>query len=315
MPTPQTSAAPRLGIGVIGAGRVGAVLGAALHAEGHAITGAYAVSDASRERAAKLLPEAPVLSVPEIVERSEMLLLAVPDDQLPELVSGIAAAGIAPGGQLVVHTSGRFGVEVLHPLESAGAVGLALHPAMTFSGTALDLPRLIGCPFALTARGHYLAIAQALVVELGGTPVTVPEGDRGLYHAALAHGANHLVVLVDQAREVLDRIGIEAPGEYLRPLLQAALDNALRHGEKALTGPAMRGDAGTISAHLEALADLDATGGPGHVGDIAAGYRVLARAAVDRAGLDAATADRIRAILDETPTSADRESTEEEGTA
>lgn len=296
-PRSENTTAPRLGIGVIGAGRVGAVLGAALRAEGHAITGVHAVSDASRERADELLAGVPRLDVPQIVERSEMLLLAVPDDQLPDLVSGIAAAGISPGGQLVAHTSGRFGVEVLAPLEQAGAVAVALHPAMTFTGTALDLSRLVGCPWALTARGHYLAIAQALVVELGGTPVTVPEGDRGLYHAALAHGANHLVVLVEQSREILDRIGIDDPGDFLRPLLQASLDGALQHGTRALTGPVMRGDTGTVSAHLEALEDLDATGGPGHAGDLAAVYRVLARAAVARADLDPTTAAHLLEVL------------------
>src|SRR5690625_7145544 len=80
--------APRLGIGVIGAGRVGAVLAAALRSEGHAITGTYAVSDASVARAEQLLPGVPLLEVADIIERSEMLLLAVPDDQLGPLVAG-----------------------------------------------------------------------------------------------------------------------------------------------------------------------------------------------------------------------------------
>ncbi|MCS6712602.1 DUF2520 domain-containing protein [Brachybacterium sp. EF45031] len=290
--------APRLGIGVIGAGRVGAVLGAALRREGHALTGAYAVSDASRQRAEELLPGVPLLDVPRIVERSEMLLLAVPDDQLEDLAAGIAATGLAPGGQLVVHTSGRYGVEVLAPLERAGAVTLAMHPAMTFTGTAADLPRLVGCPMAVTARGHFLAIAQALAVEIGARPVTVPEGDRILYHAALAHAANHLVVLVDQSREALVRLGMDDPGGYLRPLLEAALDNALRQGAAALTGPVRRGDAGTVAAHLAALADLDATGGPGHARDTKATYRALARAALARSGLSAEAARRVQDVVD-----------------
>src|SRR5699024_9091159 len=199
--------APRLGIGVIGAGRVGAVLGAALRGEGHALTGAYAVSDASRERAAALLPGVPLLDVPSLVERSEMLLLAVPDDQLAPLAAGIAATGMVPGGQLVVHTSGRYGTEVLAPLAHAGSATLALHPAMTFTGTRADLARLIGCPMGITAAPDLLPVAAALAVELGGESVVIAEGDRPLYHAGLAHAANHLVVLVDQAREALSRLG------------------------------------------------------------------------------------------------------------
>ncbi|MGO1227984.1 MAG: Rossmann-like and DUF2520 domain-containing protein [Brachybacterium sp.] len=292
---------PRLGIGVIGAGRVGAVLGAALRAEGHAITGAYAVSDDSRERARQLLPGVPLLDVPALVERSEMLILAVPDDQLAPLAAGIAATGMVPGGQLVMHTSGRYGIEVLAPLAQAGCATLALHPAMTFTGTQADLARLIGCPMGITATPELLPIAAALAVELGGDAVVVAEGDRPLYHAALAHAANHLVVLVDQSRDALSRLGIEDPGAYLRPLLEAALDESLRHGDKALTGPVMRGDAGTVTAHLGALRDLDATGAPGDPGDTSATYRALALAALRRARLPEGTRALIRDLLEDHP--------------
>lgn len=290
--------APRLGIGVIGAGRVGAVLGAALRAEGHGITGAYAVSDASRARAQELLPGVPLLDVPAIVERSEMLLLAVPDDQLGPLVSGIATTGLAPGGQLVVHTSGSHGIGVLAPLARAGCATLAIHPAMTFTGTRDDLARLVGCPMAITAEQAFLPVAAALVVEMGGEATVLPEGDRPLYHAALAHGANHLVVLVDQALDALSRLGIDNPGAYLRPLLEAALDESLRRGSAALTGPVVRGDAGTVAAHLEALGDLDATAVRGARGDTAATYRALARATLARAGLAPEAAHAIQQLLD-----------------
>ena len=292
---------PRLGIGVIGAGRVGAVLGAALRAEGHALTGAYAVSDASRERAAELLPGVPLLDVPALVERSEMLLLAVPDDQLAPRAAGIAATGLSPGGQLVVHTSGRYGTEALAPLARAGAATIAIHPAMTFTGTRTDLPRLVGCPMGITASAEFLPVAAALVVEMGGEAVVIAEGDRPLYHAALAHAANHLVVLVDQSRRALSRLGIEDPGSYLRPLLEAALEESLRRGSKALTGPVVRGDAGTVGAHLEALADLDATAAPVEPGDVSDTYRTLALAALARARLPEGAREQIRALLEETP--------------
>ena len=86
----------------------------------------------------------------------------------------------------------------------------------------------------------------------------VPEERRALYHAALAHGANHLVTLVAQAREMLAAVAADDPtydpADTLRPLLTAALDNALRDGDAALTGPMVRGDAGTVAAHLEEVA-------------------------------------------------------------
>ncbi|WP_427016117.1 Rossmann-like and DUF2520 domain-containing protein [Pseudarthrobacter sp. P1] len=270
----------RLGVGIIGAGKVGAVLGAALRAAGHAVVGVSAVSEASRDRAENLLPGVPVLQIPEIVERAELVLLAVPDDALPELVSGLAATGAWQAGQLVAHTSGRFGTAVLAPAKAAGAIALALHPAMTFTGMTLDLARLADCSFGVTADPAMLPIAQALVVEMGAEPVVIAEADRVLYHAALAHSSNHLVTLVAQAAQLLGDIGVEAPDRLLGPLLRASLENALASGESALTGPVARGDAGTVSAHAAALREhaLDT----GH-GDIVEAYLAMGASTATRA--------------------------------
>lgn len=269
----------RLGIGIIGAGKVGAVLGAALRAAEHAIVGVSAVSEASLERAASLLPGVPVMAVEDIVERSELVILAVPDDALEGLVDGLAKLGAWQPGQLVAHTSGRFGVGVLRPVRAAGAIPLALHPAMTFTGMSLDLTRLPDCTFGVTADAAMLPIAQALVVEMGAEPVAIAEADRVLYHAALAHGSNHLVTLVAQASELLRTVGVEEPGRMLGPLLRATLENALASGESALTGPVARGDAGTVAAHTEALAEFD----DGGSGDVLQAYRAMAEATARRA--------------------------------
>jgi predicted short-subunit dehydrogenase-like oxidoreductase (DUF2520 family) len=252
------------------------VLGNALRAAGHAVVGVSAVSQESRERAELLLPAVPVLEVPEVVRRAELVLLTVPDDALPALVSGLADLGAWQPGQLVVHTSGRFGWRVLQPATAAGAIPLALHPAMTFTGRSIDLARLVDCCFAVTAPAPVLPIGQALVVEMGAEPVVVAEEDRPLYHAALAHGANHLVTLVAEALDLLGAARVEHPARVLGPLLSAALDNALRQGDAALTGPVARGDAGTVAAHIEAVAASGVEGA-------AATYRRLARDTADRA--------------------------------
>ncbi|SDI18604.1 Predicted oxidoreductase, contains short-chain dehydrogenase (SDR) and DUF2520 domains [Arthrobacter subterraneus] len=281
----------RLGVGVIGAGRVGAVLGAALRAAEHAVVGVSAVSEASRERAENLLPGVPVLEIPEIIERAELVLLAVPDDALPDLVSGLAAVGAWQPGQLVAHTSGRFGTGVLEPARKLGAIPLALHPAMTFTGMSLDLTRLPDCTFGVTAPSAVLPVAQALVVEMGAEPVVIAEEDRILYHAALAHASNHLVTIAAQSTQLLGAIGVEQPDRLLGPLMRASLENALAAGEGALTGPVARGDAGTVAAHAAALADAP--------GDIRAAYArlaaVTARRALERGVL---TADQATAITD-----------------
>ncbi|WP_035770650.1 Rossmann-like and DUF2520 domain-containing protein [Arthrobacter castelli] len=264
----------RLGVGVIGAGKVGAVLGAALRAAEHAVVGVSAVSEQSLDRAENLLPGVPVLEIPDIVERAELVLLAVPDDELPRLIEGLAATGAWQQGQLVAHTSGRFGVSVLDPARKLGVLPLALHPAMTFSGMSLDLARLADCSFGVTADKPILPVAQALVVEMGGEPVVIEEDDRPLYHAALAHSANHLVTLTAQSVELLSGMGVEDPARMLAPLLRASLDNALASGESALTGPVARADTGTIAAHDKSLAGQD---------EIQSAYRHLAQVTTTRA--------------------------------
>jgi predicted short-subunit dehydrogenase-like oxidoreductase (DUF2520 family) len=243
----------RLAVGVVGAGRVGAVLGAALVRAGHRVVAAYAVSVASRQRAHALLPDVPLVSPPAVFAASDLVLLAVPDDALPGLLEGLVATDSIRAGQIVMHTSGRFGVDVLEPATRMGALPLALHPAMTFTGTAVDLDRLGGAVFGVTAPEPLWPVAEALVVEMGAEPVRIAEGDRTLYHAALAHGANHLVTLVNDAMDLLRAAGVAEPDRMLDPLLAAALDNVLRQGDAALTGPVARGDAGTVERHVAAI--------------------------------------------------------------
>lgn len=299
--SPAATQAGRLGVGIISAGKVGAVLGSALRAVNHQIVGVHAVSEASRERAELLLPGVPILKVEEILRRAELVLLTVPDDALEPLVSGLAAAGQWQMGQIVVHTSGRYGIDVLAPAQAAGAIPIALHPAMTFSGWSMDLERLVGCPMAITAPSAFLPIGQALAVELGGDPFLLADDARPAYHASLAHGANHLVTLVGQASRALAAAGVSEPEAVLRPLLTAALERALTEGaDAALTGPVSRGDAGTVAAHLQALAGLRDENGEA-LRDVTVTYEALARATTDRlertGGLNATQLAALRQVL------------------
>ncbi len=243
----------RLGVGIIGMGHVGPVLGSALRAAGHSIVGVSASSEASRERAEIFLPGVPILDVMEVARRAELVLLTVPDDELESLVSGLAALGVWQSGQLVIHTSGAHGIDVLAPAQRAGAIPLAIHPAMTFTGTSVDIARLVGTPFGVTAPAYALPIAQALVIEMGGEPVEIAENQRALYHAALSHGANAMATIVVQAMHTLRTAGISDPGNYLRPLCEAALDRALREEERGISGPVRRADVRTIRRHLRAF--------------------------------------------------------------
>lgn len=282
LPTSPSGPVGRVGsvgrIGVVGTGRVGAVLAAALRSAGHAVVAVSGESDASRGRSAALLPDVAVVRPSAVARAADLLVLAVPDDMVGNVVEVLAASGALRPGQVVAHTSGRHGLAVLAPAAAVGARVVALHPAMTFSGTARDLPRLPGCVFGVTAGADDRALVEGLVADLGGRPMWVPEERRTLYHAGLAHGANHLVTLVAEAREVLAAAGDADPSATLRPLLEAALANALESGDAALTGPIVRGDAGTVEAHLDAL---DA-----HAPQALRSYAALATATLDRVVTD-----------------------------
>lgn len=256
-------------VGVVGAGRVGAVLAARLRAAGHEIVGVSARSDASRLRVATLLGDVPALEPEAVAARADVLVLTVPDDVLSE-VAHTLASHVRPGS-VVLHTSGRHGIAVLAPLAAVGARTIAFHPAMTFTGTEVDLDR--SCVVGLSAGDGERELAESLAADIGGTPVWIAETDRVTYHAALAHGANHLTTIVAQAMDLLRGIGAEDPAAVLRPLLHAALDNTLVYGDAALTGPVARGDVSTVRAHLQAI---DA--------DTALVYRALAAATAARVG-------------------------------
>ncbi|HEV2536982.1 MAG TPA: DUF2520 domain-containing protein [Streptosporangiaceae bacterium] len=243
----------RLAVGIVGAGRAGTALGAALARAGHEVVAASAVSDASVRRARANFPGAVITEPSEVIRRAGLALLTVPDDALPGLVTGLAATGAPLEGRLLAHASGRYGVSVLEPAVRRGALPLALHPVMTFTGRDDDTERLRGICFGVTSPEVLRPAAEALVIEMGGEPVFIAEQDRDLYHAAIAGAANYLVTLVAQAMDLLRTIGVPEPARLLAPLLSASLDNALRFGDAGLTGPVARGDAATVAAHVAAL--------------------------------------------------------------
>ncbi len=218
----------RLGVGIVGAGRVGPVLGAALAAAGHALVGVSASTDDERDRVESMLPGVPVLDVPLLVERSELVVLAVPDDQLVELVEGLAALGVWQPGQLVLHTAAQYGTAVLDPARAAGAIPLAVHPALAFTGTSIDLARLRDAWCAVTAPGPVLPIAQALVVEMGAEPVIIAEADRPAYADAIAAASQFSTVIIGQSVSALRAIGVDEPGRILGGVVRSAVENALQ---------------------------------------------------------------------------------------
>ena len=260
---------------MIGPGRAGTALARALGRAGHQVTAAAAVSEASTARARDHFPHARLTDPAGVLEDADLVLLTVPDDVLPGLVAGLAATGAPYAGRLLVHASGAHGIRVLDPATRCGALPLALHPVMTFTGRDDDVDRVKGVSFGVTAPDQLRPAAEALVIEMGGEPVFIAEDKRGLYHAALAFAANHIVTIVAQAADLLEQAGVANPSRMLGPLAGAALDNALRFGDAGLTGPVARGDDGTVAAHVAAIGAAE----PGALN----AYLAMARLTADRA--------------------------------
>jgi predicted short-subunit dehydrogenase-like oxidoreductase (DUF2520 family) len=215
----------RLGVGVIGAGRVGPVIAAALAGAGHALVGITRGSD--HERVEAMLPGLPVLDAVEVARRSELVVIAVPHDELPGLVAGLAEVGAWQPGQLVLHTDAAWGTGILAPAVAKGAIPLAVHPAVAFTGTSMDLRQLTNAYAAVTAPGPVLPIAQALAVELGCEPVVIAEEDRPAYAEAIATATHFSRSIVRQSADLLVRVGVENPGAYLSALVHTTVDQAL----------------------------------------------------------------------------------------
>ena len=283
----------QLAVGVVGAGRAGTAMAGALVRAGHRVVAASGISQASLRRIAASLPEVPVLRPEQVVEQADLVLLTVPDDVLAGLVAGFAATEVPMEGRLMVHASGRHGLAVLDPVVAKGALPLALHPVMTFTGQREDVAKMAGISFGVTAPAALRPVAEVLEVEMGGEPVFIEEDKRDLYHAALASAANYLVTLVATAADMLGAAGVADPAAMLGPLLAASLENSLALGSAALTGPVARGDAETVAAHIAAI---KAT-----APEALAAYLALARLTADKAlaarRLSADDAQRLLGVL------------------
>ncbi len=280
---------PRLSVGIISAGAVGVALAEAFGRAGHHVHGVYVHSARSEKLASKRIPNIPQTSLSSTAQAA-LVVLAVPDPKLPDVIDKVAQH--TRDGQIVAHVSGAFGCDILQPITDTGALPLALHPAMTFTGTPADSERLDGCAWGVTSDSEVGdVVAQTLVASLGGVPVAIPEHHRAAYHAAMAHAANHLVTLLTDAQEILDRV-VDAPGEspdsalLLRRIAHAAVDNALDKRMDGLTGPVARDDAAAVMRHLAALLELgdSAEEATGHGQSSDAAYTAMARRTALKAG-------------------------------
>jgi predicted short-subunit dehydrogenase-like oxidoreductase (DUF2520 family) len=219
-------------IRIIGPGRAGTSLAAALSARGWEFAGFCGRHDDLSAAARGV----------------DVLVVATPDD----VIADVAAAVLPVEGTTVVHLSGSLGLDALapHPLQAA------VHPLVPLPNGEVGAARLCsGVTFAVAGA----PVARAIVACLGGRAVEVADGDRAAYHAAACIAANHVVALLGQVERVAAGVGLDL--ESFLPLTRAAVDDVAALGTRAaLTGPARRGDWATLSRHLDALPEGERPG-------------------------------------------------------
>ncbi|MBI2265543.1 MAG: DUF2520 domain-containing protein [Armatimonadetes bacterium] len=242
-------------IGIIGPGRVGLSLGSALKACGYPLYGVMGRMEASSSEAATRLGCAIAHSYREILERSDLVLLCVPDKNLPQIACSLASSGAVKEEQIFLHVSGSLSSEVLRPLKDAGGRVGSLHPLRAFAAP-LSAPDMAGTYFSFEGDTNIRPAVEKLTSDLKGFLFDLPADGKALYHAGACMASNYLVTLFAVARDIFQRLGIPADeaSKAILSLVRGTVANlALGAPEKALTGPVARGDEETISAHLDAL--------------------------------------------------------------
>lgn len=269
-------------VAVIGAGRLGTAVASVLGGAGHRVAGVSG-SDGTVERAKRYLPGVPVVDAAAAAAAADVVVVSTPDDAIRSTVEALAADAALRPGTWVVHLSGALGLDVLDAALRVGALRLAIHPLQTFPDVESALRRLPGCAMAVTADdADGEAMGDRLARDLGGVPFRLPDERRALYHAAAVFASNHLVTSSAVAEELFAAAGVPDPAAVVAPLQRASLENVERLGaERALTGPAVRGDAGTIRRNLEALKQ--------EAPELIPAYVAMARVALD-------VADRARRL-------------------
>ncbi len=219
--------------------------------------------------------------------------MGVPDDLIAPTVRALTDAGAFGDGRWVAHLSGATPLSALDAVREVGGRRLGVHPLQTFPDVEAALDRMPGTAVAVGAddeEGFF--VAERLAEDLGGRPFRLADERRAIYHAAAVFASNYLVAATWVAEELLGIAGVPDPTAALAPLQRATLANVAVTGpSEALTGPAVRGDAGTIEQHLIALA-ADAAWAVGP-------YVEMARAALDMSVRAGRLSDAGRARVDE----------------
>lgn len=272
-------------VAIIGAGRAGRALALAL-------TRASVPVLVCTRRKSSLPPDISCSLEPWTLalERAGIILVAVPDDAIEDVAARLREAVLTKA--VVLHCSGLRDRSALSALEGRVAGLGSFHPLQTLAGDSEAAERLHAAYAVLEGDAAAVAAARQLAAHLGMRAIEINAADKPRYHAAAVIVSNYTVALAAVAERLAGEAGIPAAaaGRIYLPLLEGTWRNLeMRGTADALTGPIVRGDAGTIRTHLRVL---DA--------ETRRLYAVMGLEAVKvarRGGLAAAKADEIEAIL------------------
>jgi len=248
---------------VVGAGQLGTALAVAAETEGIGLRASWNRSEAGAERVAGRFPSLETRrgGLDEAFDAGDfdgaVVWLTVVDDAVAEVAETLADR--LDGADLVVHACGSLDSRVLREAGIRAPVG-SLHPLLAVTDPETAAERFGECVWTVEGDEAASAFAEAWTRRIGARLLRVDPGRRALYHASAATAANLVVVLVDAALEMAEAAGIgrDDARSMLVPLLASAVDNLTEQTTAdALSGPAARGDDGTIERHREALAEAD----------------------------------------------------------
>jgi len=250
-----------LAVTIIGAGRVGSVLGRVLAEEGVRVLGVLSRTRRSARTAARFIG-ARVASdrLADLPPKTSLVFIATPHDAIADVARELASLpGLDARRLAVCHASGMHTAAVLEPLRAAGATVFSFHPLQTFPRDFHPreiLPTARGIVYGVDGDRRGVAAARRLARALRGRVVLVPPGQRELYHAACVVASNHLTTVLAVVESMAACCGIPegVARRAFSPILQASLANARRTSPAAaLSGPIARGGIATVAAHLEAV--------------------------------------------------------------
>jgi predicted short-subunit dehydrogenase-like oxidoreductase (DUF2520 family) len=248
---------------IVGAGRLGTVLGAALVRGGWRAEAVFD-KDAKAARASRRLIGGgrATTDIHMPARAGDAVFLTVPDDEIGRVAAKLGRAGARWSGRSVFHASGLLPARILEPLRDRGASVASLHPVQTFPDKGAPGRIFKGITWGIEGDAAAIRVAEGIVRALRGHVLILSERDKPLYHAACSLASNALTGLEWAAAGLLARAGIDEKRavELFSPLLQGTLQNVKELGPKrALTGPLARGDIATVRAHLKALEEYPET--------------------------------------------------------